>query len=101
MKSEQVMADAELDNGNFDRRRASIRNCGTVVSATGFPPKAAAPDATGTAGAGAGSSAGGAVSRANPHSIMGATMRAKLLRARFSRLLTVPRLHSVISAISS
>jgi hypothetical protein len=34
-------------------------------------------------------------------SIMGAMMRAKLFRARFSRLFTVPRLVSVISAISS
>ena len=31
----------------------------------------------------------------------GAITRAKLLRARFKRLFTVPRLHPVISAISS
>jgi hypothetical protein len=34
-------------------------------------------------------------------SIMGATMVAKLLRARLSLLFTVPRLHPVMSAISS
>ena len=34
-------------------------------------------------------------------STMGATMRAKLFRARFRRLFTVPRFVSVISAISS
>ncbi len=34
-------------------------------------------------------------------SIMGAMIVAKLFRARFRRLFTVPRLHPVISAISS
>ncbi len=34
-------------------------------------------------------------------STMGAMIWAKLFRARFSRLFTVPRLHPVISAISS
>lgn len=34
-------------------------------------------------------------------STMGAMIRAKLFRARFSRLFTVPRFVSVISAISS
>ena len=34
-------------------------------------------------------------------SSVGAITRAKLLRARFRRLFTVPRLHPVISAISS
>jgi len=34
-------------------------------------------------------------------SIIGAMMFAKLFRARFSRLFTVPRLHCVMSAISS
>jgi len=40
-------------------------------------------------------------SRGSDQSTMGATIRAKLFRARFSRLFTVPRLVSVISAISS
>lgn len=35
------------------------------------------------------------------YSIMGAMIRAKLFRARFRRLFTVPRLQPVISAISS
>ena len=34
-------------------------------------------------------------------SMSGAMMEAKLFRARFSRLFTVPKLHPVISAISS
>ena len=40
-------------------------------------------------------------SRSAPQSISGAMMWAKLFRALFSRLFTVPRLHPVMSAISS
>ena len=83
----------------------------TWTRARGFPPDAARPPA-GRAGRGAGwrETAWGCgpspdfrrtAAGAGAQPTIGATIRAKLLRARFSRLFTVPRFVSVISAISS